>query len=508
MIKILKKFYYILSIIIICTSLYIKHSFYDVSFEQLLYTIKTSKGTSFSVIINGIIIVGIGLTIILVLNLYIKKTIKKIKYQFTLKLDINNRKALRYTLFPFSKKEKRYYCVIFFLLSILFTAQYLGIFEYIKQQQEKTLIFEENYVDANTINIDFPSQKRNLIFIFVESLESTNFSKEKGGILEKTYIPNLERYAEEYINFSNTEKLGGIFATIGATWTIAGMVAQTAAIPLKLSVGNQYKDYGEFLPGTITLGDILEKNSYNNYLLLGSDAMFGGRKDYFKYHGNYQIHDYYWAIEEELIPKNYKEWWGFEDRKLFNFAKNEITNIAKKNKPFNYTILTADTHFTDGYLDKSCPTPFKEKYANVFNCSDMMINDFINWIKKQDFYDNTTIVITGDHISMQENFYNAPNNYQRAVYNVIINSAIKENNSKNRIATTLDIYPTTLAALGATIEGDRIGLGTNLFSSKKTIAEELTISYLNKEFTKRSNYYNINLLGNSYFELKKKLGED
>ena len=70
------------------------------------------------------------------------------------------------------------------------------------------------------------------------------------------------------------------------------------------------------------------------------------------------------------------------------------------------------------------------------------------------------------------------------------------------------MYPTTLAAMGIEIEGNRIGLGTNLFSDKKTLAEELSIKYINKEFEKRSNYYNLHLLGDSYFELAKKLGDD
>ena len=506
-IKILKKIYFITSLIIIYTSIYIKHNFNNIGFEQLLYTVIKGKGTSFSAIINGIIIVSTSTIITILLTIIIKTTINNLKYRFFCILEIN-KKRKKYTIFPPSKKEERIYCAIFFIMSIIFACYYLGVFEYLKQQQEKTLIFENYYVDANKINIDFPTKKRNLIFIFVESLESTNFSKSKGGITEKSYIPHLETFAEEYINFSNTELLGGSFATTGATWTIAGMVAQTAAIPLKLSVGNQYKGYGEFLPGALTIGDILQSNGYNNYLILGSDSMFGGRKDYFKYHGNYQIHDYYWAIEQKLIPNDYKEWWGFEDKKLFAFAKEELIKIAKENKPFNYTILTADTHFTDGYLDKSCPKEFKEQYANVFNCTDIMIYDFINWIQSQDFYSNTTIIITGDHLTMQEGFYNVPNNYSRTVYNVFINSIINTKNNKNRISTTLDIYPTALASLGVQIEGDKIGLGTNLFSDKKTLAEELSVSYLNEEFKKRSNYYNIELLGNSYFELKKKLGDD
>ena len=118
-----------------------------------------------------------------------------------------------------------------------------------------------------------------------------------------------------------------------------------------------------------------------------------------------------------------------------------------------------------------------------------MINEFIDWVKEQDFYDNTTIIITGDHLTMQENFYNIDDNYTRTVYNAFINSRVVPSNEKNRVFTTMDMFPTTLASLGASIEGDRLGLGTNLFSDKRTLAEEYGIQKLNKELKKNSNYY-------------------
>ena len=400
------------------------------------------------------------------------------------------------------------YCVLFFLTSIVFACYYLGVFEYLSQQSKKTTIFEDYYVDGKTISIEFPEKKRNLIYIFVESLENTNFTIDNGGVQKESYVPNLERYASNYINFSNTNLLGGGISTTGTTWTIAGMIGQTAGIPLKLSIGNQYKGYGEFLPGVYAIGDVFMDNGYKNYLMLGSDASYGGRRDYFTYHGNYEIYDYLWAKETNLIPDDYKEWWGYEDSKLFSYAKDKLTKISKNDEPFNFTILTADTHFTDGYLDKSCPEKFDIKYANAFNCTDILLNDFLKWIIEQDFYDNTTIVISGDHLTMQNNFYEFDDNYVRTVYNAIINSAISTTNNKNRTFATFDMYPTTLAAMGIEIEGNRIGLGTNLFSDKKTLAEELSIKYINKEFEKRSNYYNLHLLGDSYFELAKKLGDD
>jgi phosphoglycerol transferase len=113
-------------------------------------------------------------------------------------------------------------------------------------------------------------------------------------------------------------------------------------------------------------------------------------------------------------------WWGYEDSKLFEFAKNKLKEISKKDEPFNFTLLTADTHFVDGYLDESCPTAFDDQYSNVFNCSDIMIYNFVKWIQKQDFSKNTTIIISGDHLTMQDGYYvDLPDNYNRNVYNII-----------------------------------------------------------------------------------------
>lgn len=47
-------------------------------------------------------------------------------------------------------------------------------------------------------------------------------------------------------------------------------------------------------------------------------------------------------------------------------------------------------------------------------------------------------------------------------------------------------FPTTLAAMGAQIEGDRLGLGTNLFSSTPTLAEMFGIDQVDQELQRKS----------------------
>lgn len=60
--------------------------------------------------------------------------------------------------------------------------------------------------------------------------------------------------------------------------------------------------------------------------------------------------DHQYAIDEGLVPADYSVWWGFEDDKLYDYAKTEMTRLAATGDPFYLTIENADTHFPDGYL--------------------------------------------------------------------------------------------------------------------------------------------------------------
>lgn len=176
---------------------------------------------------------------------------------------------------------------------------------------------------------------------------------------------------------------------------------------------------------------------------------------------------------------------------MYDFARREVTNLANSGQPFNFTMLTVDTHFEDGYVCDLCQDEHPgNQYANVMSCASRQVVDFVNWLKAQPFYENTTIVIVGDHLTMDSDFcQDVPEDYTRGVYNTIINAPIVPVNQKNRMATTMDMFPTTIAALGAQIEGDRLGLGTNLFSAEPALAEKVGMDTLNKEIRKRSIFY-------------------
>ena len=67
-------------------------------------------------------------------------------------------------------------------------------------------------------------------------------------------------------------------------------------------------------------------------------------------------------------------------------------------------MLTVDTHFEDGYVCEQCPTEYDTQYSNVMACSSRQVGEFLKWIQQQDFYENTTIVISGDHPTMDSDY--------------------------------------------------------------------------------------------------------
>lgn len=382
------------------------------------------------------------------------------------------------------------------LALLVLSAFNIGLVRYVLARMQTSDLYETEYRNPNTVDIQFPEEKRNLIYIILESMETTFLPKELGGAMDVNLIPELTELAQNNVNFSHNASVGGLVEIPGATWSVGATVAQTGGVPLITPSHikdwkNGYGQEGVFLPGLTNMNNILARNGYYQTLMMGCDSAFGGEKVYAETHQVDKVYDLFTARKDGIVPNDYFVWWGFEDKYVFEYAKQELTEIAQKDQPFAFTMLTMDTHRTNGYTCSLCGDDYDEPFDNVLSCSSRQVAAFVKWIQAQPFYENTTIILSGDHFSMDSQYIvrNVEDGYARHGYNCIINAPIQPKNEKNRMFSSLDMFPTTLAALGCQIEGDQLGLGINLFSDRETLLESYGYGPFCEELWKRTAYY-------------------
>ena len=455
-----------ISIIIFCTDYYYLYVMGSVSFYEYAYLLShnMSSGGSFTVVFDTLMACFWPFLILIIIYLLLCRFIFK------------------------KDKTKFFFSIVILVISLLSLVKSIKLDEYIMYRSKDTDIYEKYYVDTNSINVELPKNKRNLIIIYLESMEASLFSKENGGAFENSIIPELESIAKNNISFSNTNLLGGGYTLTSTSFTISSITASTAGTPVNIKLFNGYTKEKPYMKSVKSLGNILRDNGYNLELIQGSEKEFGALDLYSIDNGNYKIFDNNTAKEKGLVSKDYFEWWGIEDKKVFEFSKDELKELSKENEPFMLILFTMDTHFKDGYQDSTCEKKYKEPLANAYSCSSKMVNEYLNWLKEQDFYSNTTVVIMGDHLVMQDSFYKDHKDYDRVIYNAFINS-VNNGNTKNRLFSQYDMYPTILSSIGANIPGNKLGFGVNLFSGEKTMIEELGKNKFNSELLKSSEYY-------------------
>ena len=215
-----------------------------IDFATVVYQLSTPlKGTNSEIIVDFCVsvlpaTVVVMLAIVLFYALF-EKIFSAMFFQFDVKMS-----ARKYTL----RTGKKFYAVgkvafwaiLVGMLSLGISGKIkaLGIAEYLADISQSSTVFEEYYVNPIDVKITFPEKKRNLIFIYLESMESTYASVEEGGGKPQDYIPELTLLAKEHVSISNGEKIGGIRPSPLTEWTMGALRA------LHLECHTRYQEEG------------------------------------------------------------------------------------------------------------------------------------------------------------------------------------------------------------------------------------------------------------------------
>lgn len=327
----------------------------------------------------------------------------------------------------------------------------LSFWSYIQSLQYSSF-FEENY--APPTDIQAPAHKRNLVLIYVESMEQSFAERNLFG-------SNLIEGFNAAYPFS--QSIEQYLQTPGTGWTVAGIVSSQCGVPLRpvtMAERNASNELvKEFMANATCLGDILEQNGYTNIFMGGAGLDFSGKGKFLINHGYQQVLGKTdWREQGET---KFNDWGLFDDR-LLAHAELEIDRLERQGKPYNLTLLTVDTHFPEGHLSDTCKKRGATDYQGIVICTADLVGNLVSYIHQRGYSKNTDVVVIGDHLAMAIPLEDKLNQVkQRSIFNRFYTDRPLQKNRS--VMYHYDLLPTILYVLGFHFPENRLALGASAF---------------------------------------------
>jgi len=356
--------------------------------------------------------------------------------------------------------------IVLALASIKTTPAYQQVADLVKSQLGKG--DSDFYTHYKVPGTQLRGDKPNLVYIYAESLERTYFNEEAFPDL----APELSAIKTGALDFSNTQQLPG------TEYTIAGMVASQCGIPLFAPFdGNASSSLSTFYPQTVCLGDILKAAGYQNYFYQGASLSFAGKDLFLSSHGFDHLYGFN-ELKSVVKDPAYRNDWGWYDDTVLDTVFDKYVELAQQKKPFSLFALTVDTHHPDGFISRSCQRKSylwegrQNKSFAAVACSQEHIARLIERIRATPWSDNTIIVVSSDHLAMNNTAWKYLNQHDRSNLFFMLRGNADAGKVISVKRSTLDNGATVLDAMG----GDNfIGLGRSSLSASSLAATNLNI---------------------------------
>lgn len=331
----------------------------------------------------------------------------------------------------------------------------IRIIPYYYYQNTTGTLYEKYYKAPVITAADFPVQKRNLLLLYLESVEN-NFAD--ASLYGKNLLPRLSETAR------NNPRFDGYNFLYGTNYTKAALVAGHCGIPYR-SPTPTMETVNSHLKNIRCLSDILADNGYETWFAKSADHSFAYTNIF------YQLHSYRNIIDRTVltagmspaeIEKNKSSYNGLSDKLLLNHI-SALFSTQKVREPFLMTVFTVDTHAPGTVLPYNCPKIFGDIRDNIL-CTDNNVAEFITEFQKTPYWQNTTVVIVGDHPMFKALQTQQRKKYRRGIYNVFLNLPDDLSYNPRKEFTALDLAPTYLELLGIKLPEHAFGLGRSLFS--------------------------------------------
>lgn len=330
----------------------------------------------------------------------------------------------------------------------------------------------ENYVTANAKDANkrlFGAAKgRNVILVSLESTQSFVINEKLNG---EEITPFLNDFIKQSYNFNNVYHQTGQGKTSDSEF-----IVDNSLYPLGrgavffTNAGNQYMASPEILKNSGYYSAVLHAN---NKSFWNRDLMY----DSFGYDSFFDINSYD-VTDENSVG------WGLKDKEFFEQSSELMKNLPQ---PFYSRLITLTNHFPfdldeeDQLIDEyDSSSQTLNKYFPTVRYQDEALKRFIEKLKEDGLYDNSVIVLYGDHYGISENHNEAMGQFlgkeitpfeevQLQKVPLVIHIPGITDKKPQTIETVggqIDIRPTLMNLLGIDTK-DQIQFGNDLLSDEK-----------------------------------------
>ncbi|MGN7476424.1 LTA synthase family protein [Solibacillus silvestris] len=222
---------------------------------------------------------------------------------------------------------------------------------------------------------------------------------------------------------------------------------------------------------------ILKDYDYTSAVFHGNNGSFWNRNIIYKQFGYDQFFDesYY----DTADPKNMAEY-GLLDKPFFEQSKSLLETLPQ---PFYTKFITVANHFPYK-MDQDLVTIGKattgdasvDNYFQTARYADEAIEEFFAYLKETGLYDNTMVVMYGDHYGISDNHHKAMGQIIGEEITPAVNADLQrvplliyvpgmEGGIQHTYGGQIDLLPTVLHLLGIETQ-DNIHFGTDLLSEE------------------------------------------
>lgn len=202
---------------------------------------------------------------------------------------------------------------------------------------------------------------------------------------KESIVPNVDSLCQEGVLFSN------IYASGDRTFMgMSGVLAGQPAIP-----GGNILEKTPKVSQLPNMGKSFKKYGYQTGFYYGGESDFASMKSYLMY-GQFD----YFVDKHHFKPEELTSQWGAFDHVLFERA---LSDLKSYKQPFFVNILTLSSHepfeVPEGWgkPDYKPTSDIPEQFKNSLYYTDQGFGKFIAEAKKQDWWNNTLIVVIADH---------------------------------------------------------------------------------------------------------------